>query len=712
MRLSAFTLPISVNILMVVMSVIVPLSAALFGVGWYAVNSLQTANIDLKIARAQEGLAQLFFGEIQSIAALQRQLAAPGEYVDVPRGFDDETVGRWRELMSLIEQFPSLTAAYAGYQDGSFIQATLLARRSPDRRQTIDPPPGATRALWLISFNHGDRQEYWIFFDDAGNMIEQRAIKDGDYDPRSRPWYRAATQLQRQTMTAPYEFTGRGGIGITAAVPLPYGTGVLAADFSLNSLSTLLRRYKVSPSARMKVMTSAGEVLADSIRDAARASATASTPELEQEIQAAMIGVLRNSSSDAANGKAERLNIGGESNFVLARALPPAIDKDLYLTIAIPAKEFTAETDALIRKAATLALAAIAAAIVIVVVASRIVGGTLRQLAEQTQRFQRLDFSDTTMVRSSVSEISRLSSAVGRMRAALELFGRYIPKQVVRRLLESDEAGRVGGVRRDVTVMFTDIQGFSAISESIEPEVLMSRLSDYFNRVASAIIASGGTVDKYIGDGIMSVWNALDADPDHVANACRGALAILDASRELAEEWQRQGVPPFHTRIGIHCGIGVVGNVGSVDRMNYTLIGSVVNLAARLEGINKVYGTRVLASAAVREATHEGFVWRQIDRVIPSGTSEICDIFELIAERSIDEAGELARRPDRALAAWDMALAKYMAGEFSDARSAFDRLFAECPDDTASRVMSERCVALSQKGPPPNWDGVTRLGEK
>jgi adenylate cyclase len=202
---------------MVVMSVLVPLSATLIGIGWFAVNSLQTANIDLKIARAEEILSLLFVGDIQSVAALQRQVAAPREYVDVPRGFDDETFGRWRVLVAFVEQFPSLTAAYVGYKDGSFIQASLLARQSRERKKAIDAPPGATRALWLISFNKSVRQEYWIFFDDAGDMLEQREIKDGTYDPRSRPWYQAAMRLRRQTMTDPYQFAYRGGIGITAA---------------------------------------------------------------------------------------------------------------------------------------------------------------------------------------------------------------------------------------------------------------------------------------------------------------------------------------------------------------------------------------------------------------------------------------------------------------------------------------------------------------
>jgi adenylate cyclase len=706
-----FALPFSVTLLTVVLAVLVPLSAALFGVGWYAVNTLQTANINLKIARAEETLTLLFVERMRSLAALQRQLAAQGEFADPPGGAS-EALARGRVLLSFVEQFPSLSAAYVGYMDGSYTLATLPARLSPERQRGIDAPPGTMRALWLISFNTGDRSESWIFLDQAGTVIGQRTIKDGDYDPRTRPWYEVVTRLHRQTMTDPYQFVEGGGIGITAAMPLRRDIGVLGADLNLNSLSSTLRQYKVSPSARMKVMTDSGDVLADSILDESGSRDSIPAREVERQIDAAMVGAMRELPDKAVEGDAKRLKIAGEPYFMLARALPPAIDKNLYLAVAIPAKEFTVETDELITRAAILALVAVSTATIIVVIVSRLLAQALERLTVQTQRFRRLDFSNTTMPRSSVREISRLAVAIDRMRSGLELFGRYIPKQIVRRLLDSDDAGKIGGVRRDVTVMFTDIQGFSAIGESIEPEVLMSRLSEYFNRIASAIIANRGTVDKYIGDGIMSVWNAPDTDPDHVANACRGALAILEASQELAEEWQRHGVPPFHTRIGIHRGLGVVGNVGSTDRMNYTLIGSIVNLASRLEGINKAYGTRILASAAVYDGVRDRFLWRQIDRVVPMGTSDVHDIYELIAERSEQAREATARWPERRMARWDEALALYLAGDFSDAHRAFDRLCAEFPDDKPSRVFAERCAVLEREGHPPNWDGVTRLVEK
>ncbi len=431
-----FSLPFNISILVAVMLVLIPLSATLFAVGWYAVDMLQTDNIRLKIARAEENVTLLLVERISSVDALQRQLATRPEIANSPGGNDVDSIARWRILNTFIEPFPSLTSAYVGYKDGGFAQASVLARYSPERQREINAPPGATRALWLISFNTGVRKESWFFFDDAGNIIG-RAIDNRDYDPRTRLWYQAALELHRQTMTDPYPFAQHGGIGITAAMPLPRENGVLGADFSLASLSTVLREYNVSPSAQMNVMTDVGDLLADSILDPTNSSISALVPRTEQQLHDAMVRAIWDLRKKVAGGDSKTLKIGGASYLVLARALPPTTDKHLFLTIAIPSKELTVESDALLKWTAIIALITIAAAIVIVGFVSRTLARALGRLAQQTQRFRRLDFSDSTIVRSRVTEISRLAEAVERMRSGLELFGHYIPIQIVRRLLES-----------------------------------------------------------------------------------------------------------------------------------------------------------------------------------------------------------------------------------------------------------------------------------
>ena len=146
------------------------------------------------------------------------------------------------------------------------------------------------------------------------------------------------------------------------------------------------------------------------------------------------------------------------------------------------------------------------------------------------------------------------------------------------------------------------------------------------------ITANRGMIDKYIGDSVMAFWNAPEPDPDHVFHACRAALQAAQASRSLADKWRKRGRPGFRTRFGLHAGPALVGNVGARDRINYTLVGAVANQASRLEGLNKVYGTDILASGEVAGRTADRIVWRPIDRIVAAGMTEAMEIFEPLCE--------------------------------------------------------------------------------
>ena len=290
--------------------------------------------------------------------------------------------------------------------------------------------------------------------------------------------------------------------------------------------------------------------------------------------------------------------------------------------------------------------AALAAAVAVglaaggALLAALLLSRSLARIAGKTERIRDLDFSDRVPVESRITEIARLSASVERMREGLEVFGRYVSKNLVHQIMRSPESAGVGGIRREITVMFTDIEGFSLLSETMEPELLTNRLSRYFDALGTAIEANRGMIDKYIGDSIMAFWNAPEPDPDHIANACRAALQAATAGNRLSEKWLSRGRPVFRTRFGLHTGPAVVGNVGARERINYTLVGAVANQASRLEGLNKAYGTEILASGEIAGATADRFVWRHIDRVVAAGTTEQHEIHEPLGE--IDSAPQHA----------------------------------------------------------------------
>ncbi len=263
-------------------------------------------------------------------------------------------------------------------------------------------------------------------------------------------------------------------------------------------------------------------------------------------------------------------------------------------------------------------------------------------------------------------------------------------------------------MRRDITVMFTDIEGFSLISETMAPELLTSRLSRYFQALGDAIVRHRGMIDKYIGDSIMAFWNAPEPDDRHVANACRAALEAAAAGHLLAGKWGTRGRAAFRTRFGLHTGPTVVGNVGARDRINYTLVGAVANQASRIEGLNKAYGTEILASGDVARLTPDEFVWRHVDRVVPAGTTEALDVHEPLAERSDAAAAVHAAF----LARWNAGRAAYVGGKFGDATACFEAAAALRPGDGPCSILIARCAQFIRDGVPAGWDGAWRFDKK
>jgi adenylate cyclase len=255
--------------------------------------------------------------------------------------------------------------------------------------------------------------------------------------------------------------------------------------------------------------------------------------------------------------------------------------------------------------------------------------GSLRRITEQARQLQTLAEPELVPVTSYIKEIHQLGSTVNLAQRAIWSFAHFVPKEIVRGLIDNSISTELGGAKQDITLVFTDVQGFTTIAEAADPDQLMLQTSRYFSVLTEAFLAEGGTVDKFIGDAVMVFWNAPNPQPDHVARACRAALAAKAAGDRLNIEFEAAGLKPFITRFGIHVGEAVVGNVGSTERMNYTALGNTVNLAARLEGLNKQTGTTILVSEDVHRQVGDLFKCRALDAVVAKGMTKETRIFEL-----------------------------------------------------------------------------------
>jgi adenylate cyclase len=255
---------------------------------------------------------------------------------------------------------------------------------------------------------------------------------------------------------------------------------------------------------------------------------------------------------------------------------------------------------------------------------------SLKAITAQAGKLQTLDAPDSSPVASYIKEVRELGLTVSLAQRAIWSFSHFVPKELVRRVVDNSISTELGGARQEITVLFTDVRGFTTIAESSDPDALMHQTSRYFTALTKAFLAEAGTVDKFIGDAVMVFWNAPNSQPDHVERACRAALAGRMASEQLNAQFDAEGLQPFFTRFGIHVGEAVVGNLGSAERMNYTALGSTVNLAARLEGLNKEYGTAILASEDVYYRARHGFRFKEIGAVIAKGMTKETQIYELV----------------------------------------------------------------------------------
>jgi adenylate cyclase len=325
----------------------------------------------------------------------------------------------------------------------------------------------------------------------------------------------------------------------------------------------------------------------------------------------------------------------------------------------------------------------------------------LRTIADDLLQVAQFHLAPRPSPQSFVREVAVVADAVDRMKASLRSFGRYVPADLVREMLAQGQEARLGGETRCLTIHFSDIESFTTLSEHLTPTDLVRHLAEYLDCMSETIRDQQGTIDKFIGDGIMAFWNAPNPVPDHAEQACRAALRAQERLAALRPRWEAAGQPVFKARIGLHTGEVIVGNFGTEERFAYTAMGDPVNLASRLEGQNKAYGTYICASQAVRDAAGPDFEWRRLDRVAVVGRREGTDIYELLGERGTVAPAVLEAR-DR----YEAALAAYFARRFEEAAAAFRAAAALRPGDKGAEVMALRAEQLAIYQPSPEWDGV------
>jgi len=616
-------------------------------------------------------------------------------------------------LLALLGAEAAIQLVSVGLVDGTLRQVLRTAALAGPAAPPV--PAGAVFAVRDVPPASG--QESWTFLDAAMVTLEHITLPGAGADPRQMQWYLQSRDTSVHVSTL-YDMPLVGRPGLTVSRRVPGSGSVFALDITLDQLATLLNRLRASRNSTLFLFTEGGILLAHQRPELAAIAlpdgrigwttlGASTDPLLRRVWDSYAQGRLR-------PGHAEKLAGPGASMMVRLALIEDLDAMGILVAVAAPLADFTAPLDAALQEGTIRALVVLLGGLVAIGLVAWRISRPLTALTHEAEAIQRLDFAGPVPVRSHITEVARLAGAMDGMKSALRVFGAYVPRSLVGRLMEEQAAARLGGEKRRITVMFSDVEGFTTLAEGIPPEELMRIASSYFEELTGELLSCHATIDKYIGDAVMALWNAPQDDGSHAQNACRASLRARLLTDRLCDRFEARGWPRLRTRFGLHTGDAVVGNVGSSDRMSYTAIGSMVNIASRLEGMNKSYGTRILISEATRAAAGAGFVTRPVDLVLAKGSDQALELHELLGFAVVDSLADAPLRPDPQLAArlpaWRRMIGAYRAARFEEAAAALAEMGDPARDGLVA-LYAARVAELSA-GAPPDWSPVLRFTSK
>jgi adenylate cyclase len=617
-----------------VLAFVIGLTGCLLAIQIATSHAAATAAASAAMDAASANSLSRLEADVSELGSLVRVLSSTPSLADS----DERSEGDGAVVLfkAAVRELPQADSLYVGYDNGCWLQVRRLDVLGPEERRQLRAPPGAVWDVNLVRPASGSALPMRrIFEDEADNKIEELDLPGYGYDARKRGWYRDTMQSDRALVSSPYASFSIGTPMITLSAPL-HGParGVIAADLKLDRFSDLVQAQRPGEHGTAIIFDAFGVLVAhpDFARLAAEARARPWHPQLPDvgEIRSGLVGTIMRKweGSDRYEGSFRAAD--GRDYLYRLRKFSQSDAFSGYSLLLAAEDDFAQNVRNLQIRGIIIALVAGGCFVPAAWIFGSRMSTSLKRITAQASRLRRLAAPDDVPVTSRVAEIHELGGVMTVAQRSIWSFARFVPKDIVKGIIDGSISTELGGVRQEVTILFTDVTNFTGIAEAADPDRLMRQTSRHFAALTQAFLAEGGTVDKFIGDSVMVFWNAPHSQKDHVARACRAAIAARAASDALNEEFKAEGLPPFAVRIGLHCGVAVVGNVGSAERMNYTALGNSVNLAARLEGLNKQYGTTILVSDAVRERVEHCFRFNAVASVVAKGMTAETRVWELV----------------------------------------------------------------------------------
>ncbi len=584
---------------------------------------------------------------------------------------------------------PTVSAIAFGWPDGMFSTAHKLGDTAIEM---IDIAAGQSRQTI-------DTYEYVV-----GDLKPTKSTAiDAGYFVKDQEWYSAAIGNEGPQFFNMTKHPGGDRLAVAFAGPIDVNAkrqGVLAIIIELTRVSKFLSQLTTGKTSDAFILDRDGGIVA-----APDAEADEITPlKANHPMQTIAVTALKSAKSYSAEGTQpfrSRITKDGDDYAVV---LTPLSLPGWSLATVVPESEFLGPVRETIRQLLiSLAFLIVGAGVISAWLAQRLIAAPLIKVVGEIKHVERFDLNLVKRHHSQLAELEDLSRAIADMAGGLSAFRKYIPADLVRTLVSEGIEPRPGGAVRNMTVMFTDVAGFTGLSERLGDGII-PLLSRYLDLVSAEVSANNGTIDKFIGDAVMAFWGAPAMDPDHAVKSCRTALGSQRELRDAGVVDDRG--EPLRIRIGINTGDMLVGNIGSEVRLNYTVIGDAVNIASRLEGANKQYGTEIILGTNTRRLAGDRIYARELDTLAVYGRVGGMPIYELLGMS--DDSDD----PKAWVSLYEKGLTLYRAQDFREAIKAFDSVLSARSEDRPSRIMIDRCKRYIHAPPAKDWQGTTAAETK
>jgi len=594
-------------------------------------------------------------------------------------------------FLSQLQAQPSISWVAFGWPDDAFFAAHKLGDLGLEMME-IAPVNGVVKRRV---------DKYQVVVGDI--QFEKRRFEDTNYQVTDQEWYRNVIKGDEPAWFEVNAFPVGLRPSIAYAGPIDVyqkRQGVLAVIIENTRLAQFLSQLAVGKTGAAFILGRDGTTVAAPDPDADEVNMQRS----DQPLLPIAKRALEQAGSSYANDKAARRILFTAAGNAYAVNLTPLAFPGWTLATVIPEAEFLGPIETTIQRLlVALAILILAAGILSAWLARRMIARPLITVADELKHVERFELDQVQRHPSRITELENLSSAIADMAGGLAAFRKYIPADLVRMLLREGVEPRPGGSIRTLTVLFADIAGFTGLSERLGDRII-PLLSGYLDTMSREVSAHGGTIDKFIGDAVMAFWGAPATNADHAFDTCRAALACQPALRAPGQTDDTG--QPLKVRIGINSGEMLVGNIGSEFRLSYTVIGDAVNIASRLEGANKEYGTDIIIGEETRRLAGDRIHVRELDRLMVYGRIGGLAIYELLA------IADRGTEPPSWVALYESGLAAYRARDFAGAIAFFQRLLAVRPSDRPGRIMLERCNGLLQSPPGEDWEATHTMKVK